>query len=61
MVRTNGTKRAELSEPLSHFEAPKRPEISRLPPFDDTETGPQTSVNALGKVPERKADPLLLT
>ena len=33
----------------SQFKAPKRPEITRLPPYDDTETGPHTTVKALGK------------
>ena len=41
MVRTNVTKRAGLSKPLSQFKAPKRPEITRLPPYDNTETCPQ--------------------
>ena len=58
MLRTHVTKRAGLGKPFGQFKAPKRPEITRLPPFDGTETGPHTTVKALEK---GSADPLLLT
>ena len=59
MVRTNVTKQAGLGEPLSQFETPKRPEIKRLPPYDDSEIGPQTTVKALGKGFGKDGSPLV--
>ena len=46
MVKTNVTKRAGLGKPHSQFKAQKRPEITRLPDYDDAEGSP----TATGKV-----------
>ena len=46
MVRSNVTKRVGSGKSLSQFKAPKWPEITRLPPIDDTETGAITTVKA---------------
>jgi hypothetical protein len=49
MVKPNVTKRAGLGKPSSQFKAPKRPEITRLPPYDDADGILPTTVKALGK------------
>ena len=59
MVRNNVTKRVGSGKPLSQFKAPKRPEIMRLPPIDDTEMGTITTVKALGKGSGKDGRPLV--
>ena len=59
MVRNNVTKRLGSGKPLSQFKSPKRPEITRLPPIDDTETGTITTVKALGKGSGKDGRPLV--
>ena len=59
MVRSNVTKRVGSGKPLSQFKAPKRLEITRLPPIDDTETGTITTVKALGKGSGKDGRPLV--
>ena len=59
MVRSNVTKRVGSRKPLSQFKAPKRPEITRLPPIDDTETGTMTMVKVLGKGSGKDGRPLV--
>ena len=49
MVKPNVTKRAGVGKPFSQFKAPKRPEITRLPPFDDADGSLPTAGKALGK------------
>ena len=59
MVKPNVAKRAGVGKPFSQFKAPKRPEITRIPNYDDTETGPQTTVKALGKGSGKDGRPLV--
>ena len=49
MVRTNVTKRVGLGKPLSQLKAPKRPEITRLQIYDDTETGATNNCEGIGQ------------
>ena len=49
MVKTSVTKRAGLWKPLSQFKAPKRPEITRLPAYNDAEGSPTATGKVLGK------------
>ena len=39
MVKPNVTKWAGMGKPLRQFKAPKRPEITRLPLYDDADSG----------------------
>jgi len=59
MVTNNVTKQVGSGKPLSQFKAPKRPEIMRLPPIDDTEMGTITTVKALGKGSGKDGRPLV--
>ena len=61
MVRNNVTKRVGSGKPLRQFKAPKRPEITRLPLYDDADSCLPTNIKALTKVPARTAALLLLT
>jgi len=59
MVRTNVTKRGGLGKSFRQFKAPKRTEITRLPSFDDTDTGTPTTVKVLGKGSGKYSRPLV--
>ena len=48
MVKPNVTKRAGVGKPVSQFKAPKRPEITRLPPYDDADGSLPTTGKVLG-------------
>jgi len=49
MVRPNVTKRSGLGKSLRQFKAPKRPEVTRLLHFDESETVNPLNMKATGK------------
>ena len=59
MVKSNVPKRIGSGKPLSQFKAPKRPEIMRLPPIDDTETVSMITNKVLGKGSGKDGRPLV--
>jgi len=59
MVKTNVTKRAGSGRPLSQFKAPKRPEITRLPDFDDSNGSPTNTAKVAGKGSGKDGRPIV--
>ena len=49
MVKPNITKRAGVGKPFSQFKVPKRPEVTRLPSFDDADGCLPTTGKVFGK------------
>ena len=59
MVKPNVTKRAGLGKPVSQFKEPKRPEITRLPAYDDADSHLATSGKVLGKGSRKDGRPIV--
>ena len=59
MVKPNVTKRAGVGKPVSQFKAPKRPEITRLPPYDDADGSLTTTGKVLGKGSGKDGRPIV--
>jgi len=59
MVKSNVTKRAGSGRPLSQFKAPKRPEITRLPEYDDNNGSPTTTGKVSGKGSGKDGRPIV--
>ena len=59
MVKSNVTKRAGSGRPLSQFKAPKRPEITRLPEYDDNNGSPTITGKVVGKGSGKDGRPIV--
>ena len=59
MVKPNITKRADVGKPLSQFKAPKRPEITRLPPYNDADGSLPTTGKVFGKGSGKDGRPIV--
>ena len=59
MVKTNVTKRAGLGKPQSQFKAPKRPEITRLPDYDDSNGSPTNTGKVVSKGSGKDGRPIV--
>ena len=59
MVKPNVTKRAGVGKPVSQFKATKRPEITRLPPYDDADGSLATTGKVLGKGSGKDGRPIV--